>query len=252
MKIIWAIALNTFREMLRERLVLIIVGLAAFLLGLSLLLGELTFDEQERLMADLGLAAIELAAVAVALFAGSTLLSREIERQTCLLVLAKPVSRQVFLLGKGLGLTILLTALVGALILLLGLLLGRSDSVGPLLVVGLSIWCKALVLMGWTLFAGVWIRPVISVFLGLSLYMLGHWLSDLAFFAKQGERNWETTVAVLRWVTPNFDRFNWKSHYFLLNPPPVQEVTGAVLHTAAWALILLWLGGISFSRRDIV
>jgi ABC-type transport system involved in multi-copper enzyme maturation permease subunit len=203
-------------------------------------------------MADLGLAAIELAAVAVALFAGSTLLSREIERQTCLLVLAKPVSRQVFLLAKGLGLTFLLTTLVGALTILLGLLLGRADSFVALGAVGFSIWCKALILLGWTLFAGVWIRPVLNICMGVAIYLLGHWLSDLAFFAKDAEKDWDSAVAVLRWVTPNFDRFNWKSHYFIVNPPLAQDLAGTALHTAAWLLILLWLGGLSFSRRDIV
>lgn len=252
MRILWTLAANTFREMIREKMVLVILGLAAFLLALSILLGELTFDEAERLLADVGFAAIELAAVALALFAGSTLLAREIERQTCLLVLAKPVSRQIFMLGKGLGLSMLLLCLVAGLTFLLALLLGRWDSLGAIGLVGLSIFLKSLILLGWTLFAGVWIRPVLSVLFGVSLYLLGHWLTDLAFFAKDAEKDWDAAVAFLRWVTPNFDRFNWKSHYFIMNPPPMHDIVGALLHTLAWLILLLGLGGWSFRRRDIV
>src|SRR5688572_46674 len=99
----WVLAKTSFRELVRERVFWLVAGLAIFLLCLSLLLGELSFDERERLLWDFGLAAAEIGALAMALFSGSYLIPREVERQTCLLILAKPVSRFQFLLGKWLG-----------------------------------------------------------------------------------------------------------------------------------------------------
>jgi ABC-type transport system involved in multi-copper enzyme maturation permease subunit len=100
---IYAIALNTYREAVRDRVLLGVIILAAGVLALTLALAELSLDQQMRVVTDLGLASISLFAVAVSIFLGSSLLYKEIERKTLYVILPKPIARQEFLLGKYFG-----------------------------------------------------------------------------------------------------------------------------------------------------
>ncbi len=100
---IYAIALNTYREAVRDRVLFGVLVLAAGVLGLTLALGELSLDQQMRVVTDLGLASISLFSVIVAIFLGSSLLYKEIERKTLYVILPKPIARFEFLLGKYFG-----------------------------------------------------------------------------------------------------------------------------------------------------
>ncbi len=107
---IYAIALNTFREAVRDRVLYGVLGFACAVLFFTLALAELSLHEQERVVADIGLASISLFSVIVAVFLGSSLLYKEIERKTLYVILPKPIRRAEFLLGKYAG--ILFTAAV--------------------------------------------------------------------------------------------------------------------------------------------
>ncbi|MCB9599246.1 MAG: ABC transporter permease [Sandaracinus sp.] len=103
---IYAIALNTFREAVRDRILLGVVGLASGVLLFSLALGELSLDQQRRVVEDVGLASISLFSVVVAIFLGSSLLYKEIERKTLYVILPRPIHRWEFLVGKHLGIAL--------------------------------------------------------------------------------------------------------------------------------------------------
>ena len=107
---IWAIALNTFREAVRDRVLYGVVGFGALVQLFALALGELALNEQARVVRDVGVATVSLFSVIVAVFLGSSLLYKEIERKTLYVILPKPIRRDQFLLGKYVG--IVLTAAV--------------------------------------------------------------------------------------------------------------------------------------------
>ena len=109
---VFTLAKTTLQEMLREKVFSIVLLIAVALLGLSFLLGALSFAEQRKILADFGFLAIEIGLLGVSLFSGSYLISKEIEKQTCLLILSRPVSRQQFILGKILGVVALTTLLL--------------------------------------------------------------------------------------------------------------------------------------------
>jgi len=106
----YAIALNTFREAVRDRVLYGVLGCAVMVLLFALALAELSLGEEERVVADIGFASISLFSVVIAIFLGSSLLYKEIERKTLYVILPKPIARGEFLVGKYFG--ILLTALV--------------------------------------------------------------------------------------------------------------------------------------------
>jgi ABC-type transport system involved in multi-copper enzyme maturation permease subunit len=251
MRPIWILARNSFREKIRERVFLVIAGLAVFLVLLSLLLGELSFDEQARMLGDFGLAATELSAVAVALFSGAFLLAREIERQTCLLILSKPISRSQFIIGQWAGSAFLLVLLIGALVFTLSVLMWTSPLI--FFAPAFSIFAKCLILLSWALFASTFVRPILALLSAIALYLLGHWLGDLEFFArKAGDGTLVALTENLRWIVPNFDLFNWKSFYYLEQPPAFRDIMGLFFHMIAWVGLLLTGAGYLFGRKDIV
>jgi len=163
---IYAIALNTYREAVRDRVLFGVLVLAAAVLALTLALGELSLDQQMRVVTDLGLASISLFSVVVAIFLGSSLLYKEIERKTLYVILPKPIARFEFLLGKYFGIVAtcaVFIAIMGALQLLVTAIEAGASTmlvigVPTVLVAGLVVGFllaedRTLVVPIWSLFA---------------------------------------------------------------------------------------------------
>lgn len=147
---IYAITLNTFREAVRDRVLYAVLGFACAVLFFTLALAELSLHDQARVVADVGLASISMFSVMIAIFLGSSLLYKEIERKTLYVILPKPVQRAEFLLGKYFGIFLtaaVFVALMGALQLWITAvqagarpaLLGGS-LLGLLVLLGLSLY----------------------------------------------------------------------------------------------------------------
>ena len=109
MRHLLAIALVTVREVLRRKLQINLLFFGLAMVGATHLAGRLTLGEGYRILADLGLTAMQLIGTLVAVFVGSNLVSGDIERRVLHPVLAKPVSRTAYVLGRYLGLAIVLT-----------------------------------------------------------------------------------------------------------------------------------------------
>jgi Cu-processing system permease protein len=112
-----AVAVNTFREAVRDRVLNGVLGVALAVLVFTLALAEVSLDQRSRIVLDIGLASISLFSVVMAVFLGSSLLYKEIERKTLYVILPKPIRRHEFLLGKYLGIVItvfVFVAIMGA------------------------------------------------------------------------------------------------------------------------------------------
>ena len=135
---IYAIAINTFREAVRDKVLHGVLGFGCLVLLFGLALGELSLNQEQRVVTDVGLASISLLSVVVAIFLGSSLLYKEIERKTLYVILPKPIHRWEFLVGKYLG--IALTGLV--FILVMGavqlLVMAVQGGVSPSVAIGVA------------------------------------------------------------------------------------------------------------------
>lgn len=254
---VWALSVTTLREMLREKVFFVVIFLAAALLALSFLLGALSFAEQQKIMTDFGFFAIQIALLGVALFSGSYLIAKEIEKQTCLLILSRPVTRGQFILGKLFGVAALNTLLMGALGLLLCFLLGLWKSSGVMwwafFEIIMSLWLESLVVLCLVVAMSMVVRPVLALGGGMIVFLLGHWLGDLAFFAQKSQQEvFISSVRVLHWVTPNFYKMNWKSAYFLDAGIPMQNFIWMLAHMTGWIVLLMLVAIYFFRRKDIV
>lgn len=253
---VWTLARTTLREMLREKVFFVVILLAIALLGLSLLLGALSFDEQRKILADFGFLAIQIAVLGVSLFSGSYMLAKEIEKQTCLLILSRPISRNQFLLGKIFGVVALNTILLSALASVLWVLLGLWKE--PKLWMSfteicLSLWFESIVILSAVIWFSLVVRPVLALCAGFILFLLGHWLGDLSYFAeKSGEAIFVNVVKGLHWITPNLYKLNWKSAYFLEKGIATQDFLWMIAHMTGWFIILILIANFFFRRKDIV
>ena len=249
------IAGNTIKEMVHEKLFVAALVVAVGILGLSLLLGSLSFAEQNKILADIGFVAVQISGLLLAIFGGAYLLPREIEKQTCLLMLARPVSRAEFVLGKVFGLAGFAILVMVSLSLLLGLLLSYSslqEWVRHLLIVS-SLVAETCLLLGLVVLTSLLVRPSIALMVGWVLFLWGHWLPDLQHFAAKSENIILPLVAqVSPWLVPHFSRMNWKTYRVIEIGVEPGEIVWFVTHSLGWALMLSILIVVVFRRKDLV
>ena len=134
-----AIALNTYRESVRARILLGLAGVAFAVAFYSLVVGAFTLRNAPRVVSDLGAASISLFSLAVTVIIGSTSLHRELEQKTLFPILARPIRRGEYLVGKYLGTLLTIAVFIMAdagLVLLLCAALG-SRPLGQVVGVGL-------------------------------------------------------------------------------------------------------------------
>ena len=182
---VWAVALNTFREAMRNRVLAVLVLFAVALMGFSLVLGELSLHEEVRVIKDLGLAGISFVGILIALFLGVNLLSKELDRKTVFFVIPKPLHRWEFLLGKFVGLAVTLALLTG---LMAAVLAGFVVSNGGTHVVAMLraeilILLELMLLTTVAMLFSAFSSPYLSAMFTGSLWVIGRNTPELSAFA---------------------------------------------------------------------
>lgn len=252
---IWIIAKNTFREIIRDRILYGIVVFALLLIGMSLALGELSFAEQARISANFGFAGIQLSACVLAVFVGSSLVAKEIEKQTILTLLARPITRAQFLLGKFVGLSfVILTVMAGLAVVLAALIQALELAINDTFAVALyGIVLEALILLGLALLFGSFARPMMTVTFTVALYLIGHWVGSLRYFIEKSDSSaFKAIGKVIVNVVPDLERFNWRAAPVYQMSVPASEVAMTSLYAVGWIVCLIALTALIFRRRDFV
>ncbi len=253
MKAIWLLAKNTYIELIRDRILYGLLVFAVLLIGFSLVLGQLSFAEQARIATDFGFAAIHLSMVILSIFVGSTLVAREMDKKTIYTLLTRPISRTQFLLGKSLGLTCITgTVVLGLGIILLVVFWGlQVDIKGEYLIALAGIILESFVLLGLTIFFGTFASPIMAVTFSLSLFLIGHWLNDLSFFAAQSKLT--SFIEFSEWVRfllPNLERFNWRAAVTYQDTMKLMELALACGYSLSWFIFLISLASFILRRKN--
>lgn len=208
-----AIALNTFKEAVRDRILYAILVFALVMLAGSTILTTISAGGEEKIIKDLGLACISLFGTLIALFLGIGLVSKEIERRTVYTIIAKPIHRYQFILGKYLGLT--LTLLVNVLVMALGLIglvsLWEGISSLRLLPAVLFIFLELMLVTALAQLFSTFSSPTLSAIFTLCLFIAGHLSADLRLFAARfGGRLIRPAAEGLYFLLPNLSRLDFK------------------------------------------
>jgi ABC-type transport system involved in multi-copper enzyme maturation permease subunit len=252
---IYAIALNTFREAVRHRILYLLFLFAAGLIASARVLGELTVGDKLKIIADVGLSGISLSAAMIGLFLGIGLVSREMERRTIHVVLAKPIARAHFLFGKALGLTatILVVVVLLGLELLTVLYVFSGEWKWILMESAFLAFFEALVILAFSVAFSTFTTPILAAFYTLAFYVIGHlsWTFQM-LASRAADEGLESFWYAVYLVLPNLERFNIRAE--LVHGVPVDFRYGVALpalYGVLYALFLLLAASVIFERKDM-
>jgi ABC-type transport system involved in multi-copper enzyme maturation permease subunit len=249
-----ALAWNTVRELVRSKLLYNVVIFAALLIGSSLFVAQLTFGEWRRIILDQSLTAAELGGGLIAVIVGVNLVAGEVERRTIFPTLAKPVTRGTFMLGRYLGLALVLAANAVLMLALLGGLLRIAGD--PVDVITLQamflIFVELLLLAAVAMLFGSFSTPMLAAGFSLSVFLIGHLVSDLRAFGQRSHSDAAKAASAFFYkLLPDLELLNLKSNAANRLPVPASFVATSAAYGIAYALALLLLSSVIFSRRDL-
>ena len=248
-----AIALNTFREAVRDRILYSILAFALLLIGASAVLASLSIGQEGRIVKDLGLASISIFGTFIAIFLGIGLVFKEIERRTIYAIIAKPIHRFQFLLGKYIGLVLTLLVTVGAMVLLVVVLAWAIDghwTPGLLAAAALDFVALMIVTAAALLFS-TFSTPTLSAIFALGTFLIGRLSGDLKIFADQFAGLGLRLIANgIYLVLPDLSRFQMGAQIVNGLPFDSAQIAGTLLYGLAYILMLLSLAIGIFQRRD--
>lgn len=251
--VLMAVAMNTFRETIRDKILYNLVFFALLLMGSSVLLGTLTIGEQARFVKDLGLAAINLVAVIIAIFLGVGLVSREIERRTIYTILARPITRIQFVLGRYIGLAGIVTVnivLMFAMFLATIWLSGFPTHAALFQAVQL-ILVESLVVMAIALLFSTFSSATLSASMTIGLYIVGHLTSDLKVIAeKSASQVAKAVLTSLYYMCPNLEVLNIKGQAASGVSLAIETQVLATGYGVLYAGLLLLAACLIFQRRE--
>jgi ABC-type transport system involved in multi-copper enzyme maturation permease subunit len=266
MRTISLIAVAVFKESVRDRVPYAMVVFAVLLMAASFLIAQMTAGQDMKIIKDLGLAALSMFGLFIAVFIGIGLVSKEVEKKSVFGLLSKPVSRTQFILGKYAGLVMTLAVNLGVMTIAYYAVLyymhftatasARAGWPAPamdprlLIAIGL-IFAELMLVTALALFFSTYSSPLLATLLTIGLWVAGHFNADL--------RNFENVVdsaaaaAVARgayYILPNLAPFDVKAEAVYGMPIALRSVLLTLAYAAVYITTLLTAAVAIFRRRD--
>ncbi len=266
MRAISCIAVSVFRESVRDRVPYNLVVFAILLISASFFLGQLTAGQDVKIIKDLGLAAIAIFGLFIAIFIGIGLVAKEVERRSIYALLSKPISRPQVILGKYLGLVLTLAVNIAIMAVALYVVLtymtltesaqyqAAWDAPGidpALLKAILLIFVELMLITALALFFSTFSTPILSAALSFGFYLVGHFNADLRNFEQVVDSKVVAGLARgLYHVLPDLSAFDVKTEVVHGLPVSAGYLTLTVGYGALYIAVLLIAATLVFSRRD--
>jgi ABC-type transport system involved in multi-copper enzyme maturation permease subunit len=252
-KKIWAITLNTFKEAVRDRILYSIVFFALLILAVSTVMDVITIGQKSKIIKDMGLASISIFGTMIAIFVGIGLVYKEIDKRTIYTIVAKPVSRYQFLLGKYLGLVLTIFVEVVAMGLIFFVIVyAAAGDISPKLLSAIGLtFLELMVICAVAIFFSSFSTPILSGMFTLGIYLIGHTTRDLyEFSARFKGTAMEWILKVLYYIFPNLDNFNIRAQAVHDLPIDPRYFLFSVLYGILYISLLLFFSSIIFTKRD--
>jgi ABC-type transport system involved in multi-copper enzyme maturation permease subunit len=266
MSVIGLVAVNVFKESVRDKVLYNLVFFAILLIAASLVLGQLTAGQEVKIIKDLGLAATSVFGLFIAVFIGIGLVSKEVERRSIYALLTKPISRAQFVLGKYAGLVLTLAVNVGVMAVALYVVLAATEWFTPdhirstweapaldpaLLKATLLIFAQLAIVTAVALLFSTFSSPLLSAALTFGLFVVGHFNADLRQFEQVVDsRPLGWALRVLYYLLPNLVPFDVKAQVVHAEPVPWPYIGLTLGYGAMYVTALLLAAVWIFSRRD--
>jgi ABC-type transport system involved in multi-copper enzyme maturation permease subunit len=261
-----SVAIAVFKESVRDRLFYNLVFFAVVLIAASILIGQLTAGQDVKIIKDLGLAATSLFGLFIAIFVGTSLISKEVDRRSVYPLLAKPVRRAEFIAGKYVGL--LLTLLVNVAVMTFALytvlfLMARgvpanvqqvwdAPAMDPQLLKAIAlIYVDLALITAVALFFSSYSSPMLSAIFTLGVYVAGQFNSDLRHFDQIVSSPAAAGIGkICYYILPDFSRFDVKLAVVHGVPVSAAYLGSSMLYAVTYIAALLCGAIVIFGRRD--
>jgi ABC-type transport system involved in multi-copper enzyme maturation permease subunit len=257
MKRVGVVALNTFREAVRDRVLYNLVFFALLMMAAAILVGQISIGIEQSVIVSLGLSAISLIGLLISVFIGVALVSKEMDKRTLYALLSKPVRRWEFLLGKfgGLVLTLAVNTAAMALGLLLAMLyvkhsLENSDS--SVLIAVYFIWLKLALIVALALLFSCFTTPLLAILFTTGMYIVGLYVQELRDLPVEVLS--PAMSAFTKWLSyllPNFENFNVMALAAHGRAIPGSLILQNTLYALVYCVIVLTAAAVAFSRRNL-
>lgn len=251
------VALNTFREAVRDRVLYNLVFFALVMMAAAILVGQISIDIENIVIVSLGLSAISIIGLLISVFIGVGLVSKEIDKRTLYALLAKPLRRWEFILGKFGGLALTLTvntaAMAAGLFLVMFYVkhsLERGDA--AVLVAVYFILLKLALVVALAMLFSCFTTPLLAILFTAGLYIAGLFVHEM--------RNLEPGTmtpalsALLRWISyllPNFENFDVMGAAAHGRAIPGVLIAQNTAYAGLYCAIVLAVAAAIFSQRNL-
>lgn len=251
---ILAIARNTFRETLRDRILwsalVVVLALTAF----SLFIGSVSLEQDSRMIVDFGLTAIYLLQMFVAIFLGSMLMHKDMERKTFFLIIPKPIRREEIIIGKcaGLTATTLAVTMISTLTLF-GILFLKGIQgfyIPILLSILLSIFESVILILLSILFSGI-TSPILSAVYTIACFLIGHSSGILqSLIVAQTSVISSFLLKVAYYVLPNLEKLNIRNTVVYGGVADSTSIVIAVIYALCYMVFLFLVSRAMFAKKE--
>jgi len=251
-----AIALNTFRESVRDRVLYNLVLFVLILVAASVFVSDLSLDMESQFTAALGLSVMLVFGALIAIFIGVGLVYKEIDKRTIYNLLSKPVHRHEFMVGKYLG--VCMTLLVNSIVMVAGTelaLLYVNRGLAPIelavLPAAYLIYLELALLVAIATMFSTFTTPMLAALFSFAAYMIGHFSRDLLVMAALSNSTLTRAVlTALYYILPNLSNFGFiteASHGRMLTTKMAAQATS---YGILYLTILLSAAVLMFKKRN--
>ncbi len=265
MRAVGWIAVNVFRESVRDKVLYNLVLFAILMMAASYLIGQLTAGQDVKIIKDLGLAATSIFGLFIAIFIGIGLVSKEVERRSIYALLVKPIERWQLVIGKYAGLVLTLAVNLSVMAVALYLVLAymkwtlgpagagfEAPTLDPALLTAIGLtFVELAVITAVAVFFSTFSTPILSAAFTFSLFLAGRFSADLRNFNQVLDSPGANAIAnVLYWVLPNLAGFDVRNQVVHGQPVSAGYVALSTVYAATYIAALLVTAAAIFSRRD--
>jgi len=247
-----SIAKNTFRETIRDRILYGILAFALLFLLSTILFGSISLGEDIKVIKDFGLAGIYIFSLIIAIFLGTSLIYKELEKKTIHIILSKPVSPLQFIVGKFFGLWSSITFNV-AIMSALYLIIVRFNNGGwdwiSLLSILLLIFELAIFISLTILFSS-FTTPLAGTIYSIIILYIGHSLELLRQYADKYGQVYKYFTDAVYYIFPNLEKFNIRNEIVHGIMPSSGQIIYPTLYAILYSAILLWLATLAIKDQD--
>lgn len=254
MKNIYTISKYTFIEVFRSKIVIGLGVLALFLMLICYVASEFAYGAPSKVALDFGLGIMSLSNMIIAIFIGSTLLSKEIENRNLYMILSRPISRTSFLLGKILGLSAILVTNAILLTIVTVIMFVYYGGVLNSIILWATYFTllESFILIGFSVLFSLVTNVNMSVFYSLIILTLGYGLNDsLKGFVARTNLGLSKLLSVASFFIPNFEKLNLKDFVIYKQEIGLDYLISSNLYVVLYLAALFVIISLIFENKNL-